>query len=196
MRVSLLMVIATVAIATCGPGRADDATATVAVAPQYGSTHVYVAPEEVDRFAGELPRDFWRSKHQAGDCHGDADAKQRHIPASSRLRSERCRSSASRTPIPYPFGSERTGYLVTESIPRSKRLAPWRRRIGRTFRDPIGRDAVIQWPGGVNMQIYWHSPNPRTSRSRPRRRTGSTSRRTAPTASSVAFKKSPRKGRL
>ena len=54
MRVSLLMVIATVAIATCGPGRADDATATVAVAPQYGSTHVYVAPEEVDRFAASF----------------------------------------------------------------------------------------------------------------------------------------------
>ena len=28
------------------------------------------------------------------------------------------------------------------------------------FPDPIGRDAVIQWPGGVNMQLYWHTKAP------------------------------------
>jgi len=28
------------------------------------------------------------------------------------------------------------------------------------FNDPIGRDAVIQWPGGVNMQLYWHTAPP------------------------------------
>ncbi len=25
------------------------------------------------------------------------------------------------------------------------------------FNDPIGRDAIIQWPGGVNTQLYWHT---------------------------------------
>jgi hypothetical protein len=28
------------------------------------------------------------------------------------------------------------------------------------FNDPIGRDVVIQWPGGVNMQLYWHTTAP------------------------------------
>jgi hypothetical protein len=28
------------------------------------------------------------------------------------------------------------------------------------FPDPIGRDAVIQWPGGVNMQLYVHFTKP------------------------------------
>jgi hypothetical protein len=28
------------------------------------------------------------------------------------------------------------------------------------FDDPIGRDAVVQWPGGVNMQLYWHTTAP------------------------------------
>ncbi len=28
------------------------------------------------------------------------------------------------------------------------------------FKDPIGCDAVIQWPGGVNMQLYWHTSAP------------------------------------
>jgi hypothetical protein len=32
--------------------------------------------------------------------------------------------------------------------------------IVKTFPDPIGRDAIIQWPGGVNMQIYWHTAAP------------------------------------
>jgi len=28
------------------------------------------------------------------------------------------------------------------------------------FKDPIGYDAVIQWPGGVKMQLYWHFTAP------------------------------------
>ena len=28
------------------------------------------------------------------------------------------------------------------------------------FNDPIGRDAVIQWPGGVHTQLYWHTTTP------------------------------------
>jgi hypothetical protein len=28
------------------------------------------------------------------------------------------------------------------------------------FKDPIGRDAIVQWPGGVYMQLYWHATAP------------------------------------
>ncbi|MGW5465365.1 hypothetical protein [Streptomyces sp. NPDC003996] len=28
------------------------------------------------------------------------------------------------------------------------------------FPDPVGRDAVIQFPGGVNTQLYWHTTPP------------------------------------
>src|SRR4029077_16241690 len=28
------------------------------------------------------------------------------------------------------------------------------------FNDPIGRDVVIQFPGGVNMQLCWHTSAP------------------------------------
>jgi hypothetical protein len=28
------------------------------------------------------------------------------------------------------------------------------------FHDPIGREAVIQWPGGINTQLYWHTTAP------------------------------------
>jgi hypothetical protein len=26
--------------------------------------------------------------------------------------------------------------------------------------DPIGRDVIIEWPGGVHMQLYWHATPP------------------------------------
>jgi predicted enzyme related to lactoylglutathione lyase len=66
-----------------------------------------------------------------------------------------------KTPIPYPFGSERTGYLVTDldGAVREAR-ADGADVIVSPFNDPIGRDAVIQWPGGVNMQLYWHTTAP------------------------------------
>ena len=32
--------------------------------------------------------------------------------------------------------------------------------IVEPFKDPIGIDAVIQWPGGVKMQLYWHFTQP------------------------------------
>ena len=66
-----------------------------------------------------------------------------------------------KTPIPYPFGAERTGYLVTdmdEAIKIAK--AAGADVLVATFPDPIGRDVVIQWPGGVNMQLYWHTTKP------------------------------------
>jgi hypothetical protein len=66
-----------------------------------------------------------------------------------------------KTPVPYPFGSERTGYLVTD-VDEAIRAA---RATGADvlvapFDDPIGRDAIIQWPGGVNTQLYWHTTPP------------------------------------
>src|SRR5204862_6632449 len=66
-----------------------------------------------------------------------------------------------KTPVPYPFGSERTGYLVTDldAAVRAAR-ASGADVIVAPFDDPIGRDAIVQWPGGVNMQLYWHTTAP------------------------------------
>jgi predicted enzyme related to lactoylglutathione lyase len=62
------------------------------------------------------------------------------------------------TPAPYPFGSERTGYLVTDmdAATRAAR-ADGADVLVSPFNDPIGRDVIIQWPGGVNMQFYRHT---------------------------------------
>jgi hypothetical protein len=62
------------------------------------------------------------------------------------------------TPAPYPFGSERTGYLVTDmdAVVRAAR-ADDADVLVSPFNDPIGGDVIIQWPGGVNMQFYRHT---------------------------------------
>ena len=54
-----------------------------------------------------------------------------------------------KTPIPYPFGMERTGYLVTD-LDRALQSARTHGAdvIVAVFPDPIGRDAVVSWPGG------------------------------------------------
>ena len=53
-----------------------------------------------------------------------------------------------KTPVPYPFGVERTGYLVTgidEAVRQAK--ATGADVLVAPFDDPIGRDAIIQLAG-------------------------------------------------
>jgi predicted enzyme related to lactoylglutathione lyase len=61
----------------------------------------------------------------------------------------------------YPFGAERTGYLVTDLDAAVQAARTTGADVLVTpFNDPIGRDAIIQWPGGVNTQLYWHTTTP------------------------------------
>jgi predicted enzyme related to lactoylglutathione lyase len=132
-------------------------TVSVAVAPQYDTTHVYVAPEEFDRFVASLLATF-----------GGTTSKQGVFtvtPTQSSTMSQLVLTPVGtvsvfgfKTPIPYPFGLERTGYLVTdmdEAVRAAK--ATGADVFVAPFNDPIGRDAIIQWPGGVNTQLYWHT---------------------------------------
>ncbi len=65
------------------------------------------------------------------------------------------------TPIPYPFGSERVGYLVKDlDAAVAAAAASGAGVLVSPFADPIGRDAIVQWPGGVTMQFYWHNSTP------------------------------------
>ena len=133
---------------------------SVAVGPQYDTTHVYVAPKDFDRFVASLIATF-----------GGTTTKQGVFtvtPTQSSTMSQLVLTPVGsvsvfgfKTPIPYPFGLERTGYLVMdmgEAVRAAKAtggdvfVAP--------FNDPIGRDAIIQWPGGVNTQLYWHTTAP------------------------------------
>jgi predicted enzyme related to lactoylglutathione lyase len=135
-------------------------TAGVAVGAQYDTTHVYVAPQDFDRFVASLIATF-----------GGTTTKQGVFtvtPTPSSTMSQLVMTPVGtvsvfgfKTPVPYPFGLERTGYLVTdvdEAIRTAK--AAGADVLVAPFNDPIGQDAIIQWPGGVNTQLYWHTTAP------------------------------------
>jgi hypothetical protein len=140
--------------------QATAALPDVAVGPQYDTTHVYVAPEQFDRFVSSLLATF-----------GGTAAKQGVFtvtPTPSSTMSQVVLTPAGtvsvfgfKTPIPYPFGAERTGYLVTDLDQAIKAArAAGADVLVTQFNDPIGLDAIVQWPGGVNMQLYWHTTAP------------------------------------
>src|SRR6201990_1182694 len=133
---------------------------SVAVGPQYDTTHVYVAPEDFDRFVASLLATFGGTKTKQGVFTV--------TPTQSSTMSQLVLTPVGsvsvfgfKTPIPYPFGLERTGYLVTdmdEAVRAAK--ATGADVFVAPFNDPIGRDVIIQWPGGVNTQLYWHTTAP------------------------------------
>ena len=133
---------------------------SVAVGPQYDTTHVYVAPEDFDRFVASLLGTFGGTATKQGVFTV--------TPTQSSTMSQLVLTPAGtvsvfgfKTSIPYPFGLERTGYLVTdmdEAVRAAK--ATGADVFVAPFNDPIGRDAIIQWPGGVNTQLYWHAAVP------------------------------------
>lgn len=91
------------------PAQALDPVSTVAVGPQYDTAHVYVAPQDMDRFAASFLATF-----------GGQSTKQivtivTPTPSSTIWQALQTPVGTIslfgfKTPIPYPFGDERTGY--------------------------------------------------------------------------------------
>jgi predicted enzyme related to lactoylglutathione lyase len=132
----------------------------VAVGPQYDTSHVYVPPGDVDAFVRSFLSTF-----------GGQSTKQvvaTVTPTPSRTTSQLLQTPVGtvslfgfQTPVPYPFGSERTGYLVTDlDVALQAARADGAEVVVEPYPDPIGRDAVVRWPGGVVMQLYWHTIKP------------------------------------
>jgi hypothetical protein len=140
--------------------RSQGSSRDVAVAPQYDSTHVYVAPEDLDRLVASILATF-----------GGKASKESVVtvtPTPSSTISQIVLTPVGvlsvfgfKTPVPYPFGAERTGYLVTDmDAAIQKAGAAGAAVIVAPFDDAIGKDAIIQFPGGVNTQLYWHTTAP------------------------------------
>jgi predicted enzyme related to lactoylglutathione lyase len=133
---------------------------TIAIGPQYDTTHVYVAPSDVNGFVASFLGTF-----------GGQSTKQviaTVTPTPSKTTSQLLQTPVGTvslfgflTPIPAPFGAERTGYLVTNMDAAIKKAkASGADVVVAPFPDPIGVDAVIEFPGGVKTQIYWHTTAP------------------------------------
>jgi hypothetical protein len=145
---------------TLALGAQATGTGSVAVGPQYDTTHVYVAPQDFDRFVASLIATFGGTATKQGVFTV--------TPTPSSTMSQLVLTPVGtisvfgfKTPIPYPFGLERTGYLVTDlDAAIGAARATGADVLVTPFPDPIGRDAIIQWPGGVNTQLYWHTTAP------------------------------------
>jgi predicted enzyme related to lactoylglutathione lyase len=155
-----LAIVLVASAATAGAQTSVSSAPVLGVGPQYDTTHVYVAPDDFDRFVTSFVTTF-----------GGRTSKQGVFtvtPTPSSTMSQLVLTPVGtvsvfgfKTPIPYPFGSERAGYLVTDldAAIRAAR-ASGADVIVSSFNDPIGRDAIVQFPGGVNMQLYWHTTAP------------------------------------
>src|SRR5947209_13578396 len=159
MRTLNALTLAVILLASAGNAAAQTSGAAslqaVGVGPQYDTTHVYVAAEEFDRFVTSFLATFGGSTSKQGVFTV--------TPTPSSTMSQLVLTPVGtvsvfgfKTPVPYPFGGERTGYLVKDldAAVRAAR-ASGADVIVEPFNDPVGRDAVVQWPGGVNMPLYW-----------------------------------------
>jgi predicted enzyme related to lactoylglutathione lyase len=138
-----------------GPTAAD-----IAVGPQYDSTHVYITASNFDAFVTSFSATFGGKPSKrivANVLPVASSAEWQYLSTGVGTLS----IFAFQTPVPFPFGQERTGYLVTDMDRAIKAArAAGAEVIVEPFKDPIGIDAVIQWPGGVKMQLYWHFTAP------------------------------------
>src|SRR5580658_4363312 len=137
-----------------------DPMPAVAVGAQYDTTHVYVSPSDLNAFIASFLGTF-----------GGKSTKRviaTVTPTPSKTTSQLLQTPVGTvslfgflTPIPAPFGAERTGYLVTNMDAAIKKAkASGADVVVTPFPDPIGVDAVIRFPGGVITQIYWHTKAP------------------------------------
>jgi hypothetical protein len=164
-RLKTLLAASALSLAALVPALAmADAPAPVAagyaVGPQYDTTHVYVPADQFDAFVTSFSATFGGTVSKQGTFQV--------TPTPSLTKSQLVLTPAGtlsvfgfKTEIPYPFGAERNGYLVSDmDAATADAVKHGATRLITTFPDPIGRDVVVQWPGGVNMQIYWHTAKP------------------------------------
>ena len=132
----------------------------IAVGPQYDSTHVYVSPSDINAFVASFLGTFGGSSTKS--------VVTTVTPTPSSTISQVLQTPDGtvslfgfKTPIPFPFGAERTGYLVTNMDAAIKQAhSSGAEVVVAAFPDPIGVDAVIRFPGGVMTQLYWHTTAP------------------------------------
>ena len=139
-------------------GAQTTGSASIAVGPQYDTTHVYVAPEDFDRFVASLLATFGGTTTKQGVFTVTPTSEQHYVTTGSHPRRLGVRVRIQNAdPLSVRLGAHRlSGHRHGRGDPCGQ--GDRRRRVQvAPFNDPIGRDAIIQWPGGVNTQLYWHT---------------------------------------
>jgi hypothetical protein len=142
-------------------GQANTAKALgIPVGPQYDTTHVYVEPGTENAFVRSWEATF-----------GGTNTTPRLAdvtPTSSVALSTVVLSPVGslsvfdfRSGIPYPYGDERGGDLVSDfNEGVADALRSGASLVVSPYHDAIGRDCIVQFPGGVDINLYWHTTPP------------------------------------
>jgi len=133
----------------------------LAAGSQYDSTHVYVSSAAAQ---GALVKSWEATFGGTNSTPTPTDV----TPTPSQTVSEIVLSPVGTlsifdftTPIPYPFGAERGGWLVTNLDKGvSNALSDGAFEVVSPWDDPIGQDTIVQFPGGVDFQLYIHNTAP------------------------------------
>src|SRR5882724_3598918 len=110
---TILLIIGTVRVDVGQQKATPNVAPNVAVGPQYDTTHVYVTPDDFDHFVASVLATF------GGNTSKQVVATVTPTPSStlSQLILTPVGSISVfgyKTPVPFPFGVERTGYLVSD----------------------------------------------------------------------------------
>lgn len=123
---------------------------------QNGSTHIYLQSGTLASFTNSIASTFGGSIQQGGTAQ--------ITPTPSTVKSAFVFTPVGNftgfeytTPVPKPFGNENYGFMVSDM--EQALLAA--RQLGASvmiepFPDALGRDAVLIWPNGVQMQLFQH----------------------------------------
>src|SRR6266704_2336979 len=108
---TILLIVGSVRVAVAQQKSMPNVAPNVAVGPQYDTTHVYVTPDDFDRFVTSFVATFGGSLSKQGVITV--------TPTPSSTMSQLVFTPVGtlsvfgfKTPVPYPFGIERNGYLV------------------------------------------------------------------------------------
>jgi len=132
----------------------------VSVGPQYDTTHVYVEPGTENAFVRSWEATFGgtNTTPRLADITPTPSAALSTVVLSpvGSLSVFDFRSG-----IPYPYGEERGGDLVSnfnEGVADALRSGA--SLVVSPYHDATGRDCIIQFPGGVDINLYWHTTPP------------------------------------
>ncbi|MFE5084351.1 MULTISPECIES: VOC family protein [Streptomyces] len=159
---SLAPVLASTLALTIGTPAAHSATAPapaqhqpVSYGQQYAITHVYVEPGSIPAFDHS-----WEATFGGTDFNNFDNVDVTPTPSNeafSFVSSPVGDLSVFdfHTDAPYPFRQERTGWGVVDvdaAVKAAKRSGAY--ELVSPFNDVAGRDAIIQFPGGLNTQLW------------------------------------------
>lgn len=143
-----------VAVSAGTPSAAEQSAPARAYGVEYDATHVYVQHGKLNDFITSWEATFGGTNNPP-TVFGITPTPSKALASIIHSPVGLLAAYDYQTPVPFPFGAEQTGFGVHDPD-SAVRLA---RRAGATvavapWTGPVGREAVISFPGGFSSQIW------------------------------------------